>query len=89
MAIYRVEIEIDAEGLTKEDMIDIIMSLSYKDWTHHVEYLTDKECKLREVREAIEGIKREIDELGGDRMLDATLFALQQEENDLLWSEEE
>lgn len=34
--IWTVELKMDSEGLSREDFIEHLMTLGFKDWEHHI-----------------------------------------------------
>ena len=39
--IWTVELQMDGEGLSRDDFIETLMSLRFKDWEHHVKQYPD------------------------------------------------
>ena len=59
MAIYRVELQMDAEGLDREGFIECLLNMHYKDWKHHVVYLSDIEEALEDKRKELASVRNE------------------------------
>ena len=92
MAIYRVKLEMDAKGMTREDFIECLLNMHYKDWKHHVVHLTDTEEAIEIKREELRQVRNEAEIMGWTKelnLLDAQLI----DEIDKLeyskWEEEE
>ena len=43
MAVWRVELTMNAEGLDKEGFIECLLNMHYKDWKHHVVLMEEEE----------------------------------------------
>ena len=59
----------DAEGMTREDFIECLLNMHYKDWKHHVQYLTDTEEKIEIKREQLVSVRNEAGIMGWSKEL--------------------
>ena len=69
MAVWRVELEMNAEGLDKEGFIECLLNMHYKDWKHHVAHITDTEEALENKREELASVRNEAELMGWSKEL--------------------
>lgn len=69
MAVWRVNLEMDAEGLDREGFIECLLNMHYKDWNHHIAYITDTEEALEGKREELRQLRTEAELMGWDKQL--------------------
>jgi len=69
MAVWRVELQMDGEDLDKEGFIECLLNMHYKDWKHHVVYLSDAEEELEDKRAELASLKTEAGTLGWSKSL--------------------
>ena len=67
MAKYRVTIEMDAEGIMKNEFIESLLNMYYKDWNHHVVYISDVEEAIDNKRKELTSLRSRAAILGWDK----------------------
>lgn len=69
MAVWRVELEMDAEDLDKEGFIECLLNMHYKDWKHHVVHLSDIDEMIDSKRKELASVRSEASILGWSKAL--------------------
>ena len=69
MAIYRVELEMDASEITREEFIDSLIEMSPKEWKYHVVYLSDTEEAIEDKRKQLASVRNEGEVIGWSKEL--------------------
>ncbi len=69
MAVWKVVLEMDGEDLDEEGFIECLLDMHYKDWKHHVVYLTDAEEALDNKRKELSSVRSEAQILGWSKEL--------------------
>lgn len=92
MGIWRVDLIMDAEGLDEEGFIECLLNMYYKDWKHHVVYLSGLEEAIENKRKELFSVRSEADIRGWDKELrlleESLLDAIDELEQDRLEEEE-
>ena len=92
MALYRINIEMDAEDISREDFIEMLLAMPYKDWKYEVQYLSDTEEELEWAKRNLASLRKEADNMGWTKELRLLQLELLDEIEDLrqaVWEEEE
>jgi len=69
MAVWKVDLVMDGEDLDEDSFIQCLLDMSFKDWRHHVMYLTDTEVAIESKREELRQLRTEAELMGWDKQL--------------------
>ena len=69
MAIWRVDLTMDAEDLDKEGFIECLLNMYAKDRQHHVVYLSDTEEAIENKRKELASVRNEAEIMGWSKEL--------------------
>ena len=69
MAVWRVNLEMDGEDLDEDSFIQCLLDMSFKDWRHHVMYLSDTDEMIDSKRKELTSVRSEASILGWSKAL--------------------
>ena len=69
MSLWRVDLIMDGEDLDEDGFIECLLDMRFKDWRHHVQYLTDTEEAIENKRKKLASVRNEAEIMGWSKEL--------------------